>query len=152
MNANKGLKPSKGPAKKKSKRGSEKSDDEEELEDATSAEDDRGDSSPAHKPTQQPSSLGKRVRPEPAANGAGVLKRPAASHCAKPPPTKTPIAYNGCKIYYSEPKHAFRVYVRKEDRVEKFVSQLDWKKPALMKRRWADALKLIDDDCRPRTA
>ena len=72
-----------------------------------------------------------------------------SARIALPPCSKAPTAYRGGKIYYHGTKNSFRVYVRRGDRIEKFVSEIDWTDKQGMKRKWREALALIDNDPRP---
>ena len=47
-----------------------------------------------------------------------IMKRPAAS---RPSYSEKPVAYKGGKIYFAAARKVFRVYLRKEDRIEKYV-------------------------------
>ena len=50
----------------------------------------------------------------------GLLKK--AAKVARPPPSVKPTAHAGGKIYFSETKGCFRVYLRVGDRIEKCVA------------------------------
>ena len=63
--------------------------------------------------------------------------------------SRAPTKYNGGKIYYAKGKNRFRD-PRIGDTVEKVVNGLDWSKTRLMKKKWLDALAIIDNDPRPR--
>jgi protein-L-isoaspartate O-methyltransferase len=73
-----------------------------------------------------------------------IKKRPAAS---RPAMSVRPTPYNGGKIYFAKAKNAFRVYLRKRDRVEKQVhvgsADIGAKKSA-----WQYACGLIETDPR----
>ena len=75
-----------------------------------------------------------------------LLKKPAK--VARPPQSQKPTAHAGGKIYWSKPKGAYRVYLRKGDRVDKCVpanvaSESD------MKHKFMIACALIENDTRP---
>ena len=83
-------------------------------------------------------------------------KRPAAALAAvvgagaevPPEPSFKPTDYKGGKIYFSKAKHAWRVYVRKRDRIEAQV-KVNEEDDDEVNKRWKKCLKLIRHDKRP---
>ena len=79
---------------------------------------------------------------------AAPAPAPAASGVVKPALSYQPVWYNGGKIYFSKVKGMFRIYRRHGDRLDKKVKCHEGHPCA--QARWEKALKLIDDDPRPR--
>ncbi len=83
-------------------------------------------------------------------------KRPAAALAAvveagaevPPEPSFKPTEYKGGKIYFSKAKHAWRVYVRKRDRIEAQIKVNEEDRDEV-KTRWKKCLKMIRHDKRP---
>ena len=78
-----------------------------------------------------------------------LLERP--STVARPPQTEMPTAHAGGKIYWSKPKHTYRVYLRTGDRVEKVVAA-DPSSRHDMKNKFLVCCSLIENDKRPAPA
>ena len=96
---------------------------------------------------------GKQLVGEPVARVA--IKRPAAAIAGAAtklgksiPVSFKPTEYKGGKIYFSKAKRAWRVYLRKRDRVESTV-KVDTKDKADVDARWSKCLKIIRHDKRP---
>jgi hypothetical protein len=73
----------------------------------------------------------------------------SASAGEKPPPSFEPTHCTSGKIDFSPKKFPYRVYRRKIDRIEKTVKVYDVKNTKVVKKAWAQCLKLVDDDPRP---
>ena len=96
-------------------------------------------SAPAPKATASPTRVTKSMH-------EALLKKPAK--VARPPQSQKPTAHAGGKIYWSKPKGAYRVYLRKGDRVDKCVPA-NVANESDMKHKFMIACALIENDTRP---
>lgn len=84
-------------------------------------------------------------------------KAKSKSKATSPPPSEpkpaldmdNTVYYGGGRLYNYPKRRLFRVWTRREDKKDKGVNYGKDPTPTHLKKRWNDALKLIEDDVRP---
>ena len=99
--------------------------------------------------TDHPDEPPKKIAKKPAARNTGPARIIVPEGTTPKPHFKSAVHYRGGRIHFSKDKSAWRVYVRKKDKVEKTV-YVDHGCKVEIAARWTVALNLINDDPRPR--
>ena len=93
----------------------------------------------------------KKARGEKKKKGAkkGLATIVVAEKGKRPKPSYVPVHYKGGRIYWSKSKQSWRVYLRKEDKVEVCVYLGNDPDNERVEKQWRKCLKAIERDDRP---